>query len=109
MGATRFPNKVLKPICGRPMIELLLERLARARELQQIVLATTTDARNAPLVAHVRALGYHVFQGSENDVLDRYYRAAVEVGADVVVRVTGDCPLIDPGLLDRVVRRFAEG
>src|SRR5438067_3392760 len=99
MGSTRFPNKVMRPICGTPMIGLLLERLARAKRIDQIVLATSEDRRNEPLAQYVRKLGYVVYRGSEDDVLDRYYRAAKEVEADTVVRITGDCPLIDPALV----------
>jgi glutamate-1-semialdehyde 2,1-aminomutase len=103
MGSTRFPNKVMQPIGGVPMIELLLRRLACAHEVDQIVLATSLDPRNRPMIDHVRKLGYEVYEGSENDVLDRYYHAAAEAKADVVVRVTGDCPLIDGAVVDRVV------
>lgn len=109
MGATRFPNKVMQRIGDMPMIGLLLERLSRARKVQQIVLATSTDARNEPMVSYVRDLGYQVYEGSENDVLDRYYQAAKQAGADVVVRVTGDCPLIDPELVDAVIDAFDGG
>jgi glutamate-1-semialdehyde 2,1-aminomutase len=106
MGSTRFPNKVLRPINGRPMIELLLARLAKARRIGQILLATSDDPRNQPLVDHVRRLGYEVFQGSENDVLDRYYQAAKPHQPDTVVRITGDCPLIDPELVDQVLAAY---
>ncbi len=106
MGSTRFPNKVMKPICGVPMIEILLGRLARSTEVDQIVVATSTDQRNAPLAAHVRALGYECVEGSEMDVLDRYLVAATQCKADLVVRITGDCPLIDPVLVDEAIRKF---
>jgi len=106
MGSTRLPNKVMKPIGGVPMIELLLMRLTQSRQIDQIVLATSTDERNIPLVAHVRKLGYTCVQGSENDVLDRYLLAAHQVKADAVVRITGDCPLIDPVLVDQAVENF---
>jgi glutamate-1-semialdehyde 2,1-aminomutase len=108
MGSTRFPNKVMRPICGTPMIGLLLERLGRSRRLDQIVLATSDDPRNDPLDAYVRELGIAVFRGSENDVLDRYCGAAREAGADVIVRVTGDCPLVDPVIVDAVITRLLE-
>jgi len=108
MGSTRLPNKVMQPICGTPMIGLLLERLSQARHIDQIVLATSSDPRNEPLTVYVRGLGFEVYLGSEDDVLDRYYRAAKAAGADVVVRITGDCPLIDPQLVDAVVGRFKE-
>lgn len=106
MGSTRFPNKVMRQICGTPMIGLLLERLSKARRLDQIILATSTDPRNEKMVHYVQNLGFQVFQGSEDDVLDRYYRAAEMVTADVVVRITGDCPLIDPELVDAVISEF---
>jgi glutamate-1-semialdehyde 2,1-aminomutase len=106
MGSTRLPNKVMKPIDGIPMIELLLSRLARATEVDQIIVATSVDERNLPLVEHVRKLGYICEQGSEHDVLDRYVQAAKNHNADVLVRITGDCPLVDPELVDEVIRRF---
>ena len=108
MGSTRFPNKVMQPICGIPMIGLLLERLAKAKRIDQIVLATSEDQRNEPLATYVRELGYAVYQGSEDDVLGRYYQAAKEAKADTVVRITGDCPLIDPVLVDAVIAKFLD-
>lgn len=106
MGSTRLPNKVMKPIGGTPMIELLLSRLARAREVDQIVLATSIDPRNQPLADHVRALGFECVTGSENDVMARYIQAARTCEADVIVRVTGDCPLVDPEVVDEAIRTF---
>jgi glutamate-1-semialdehyde 2,1-aminomutase len=106
MGSTRLPNKVMKPIGGVPMIELLLARLARAVEVDEIMVATSVDPRNQFLAEHVEALGYRCYRGSENDVLDRYAQAARLANADVVVRITGDCPLVDSGLVDEAIRRF---
>jgi glutamate-1-semialdehyde 2,1-aminomutase len=106
MGSTRLPNKVLKPIMGKPMIELLLARLTRAKEIDEIVVATSEDSRNLPLIDAVSALGYRCYAGSENDVLDRYIQAAKMSDAEVVVRITGDCPLIDAALVDEAIRRF---
>lgn len=106
MGSTRLPNKVMKPIGGVPMIEILLARLSRAKEVHEIVVATSTDERNLPLVEHVRKLGFSCVQGSENDVLDRYLQAAREHEADVLLRITGDCPLVDPALVDQCIRQF---
>jgi len=82
MGSTRFPGKVMQTIGDVPMIELLLRRLARAHEIDQIVLATSVDPRNRPLIDHVSNLGYVVCEGSENDVLDRYYRTAATAGSN---------------------------
>jgi glutamate-1-semialdehyde 2,1-aminomutase len=109
MGSTRLPNKVMKLINGVPMIGLLLNRLSRAKEIDQIVLATSVDPRNLPLAEFVRSIGYECEQGSENDVLERYVQAAKRHGADVVVRITGDCPLVDPHLVDECARRFQAG
>ena len=106
MGSTRLPNKVMKPINGVPMIELLLARLSRSKEVDEIVVATSVDASNEPLAEHVRALGHDCEQGSESDVLERYVQAARVHQAEVVVRITGDCPLVDPGLVDECIRRF---
>jgi glutamate-1-semialdehyde 2,1-aminomutase len=106
MGSTRLPNKVMKPIGGTPMIELLLARLSRAKEVDEIIVATSIDESNQILADHVRSLGYACSRGSENDVLDRYVQAARMVGADVVIRITGDCPLVDPSLVNEAVRQF---
>lgn len=106
MGSTRLPNKVMKEIGGVPMIELLLARLSRAKEIDQIVVATSVDEKNEPLASHVQKLGYLCIRGSENDVLQRYLDAAHVSNADVVVRVTGDCPLIDPEVVNEVVAHF---
>ncbi|TSA36850.1 MAG: aminotransferase class III-fold pyridoxal phosphate-dependent enzyme [Verrucomicrobiaceae bacterium] len=109
MGSVRFPGKVMKPILGRPLIELLLRRLSKARTIDQILLATSEDPQNQPLADLVRHLGYDVFQGSESDVLDRFHKAAIPHHPDVVVRITGDCPLIDPEVVDAVVQTFLLG
>ncbi len=104
MGSTRLPNKVMKLIGGVPMIEVLLARLARAGEVNEVMVATSLDARNQPLFDHVSTLGFKCYRGSENDVLDRYVQAARLAKADVVVRITGDCPLVDPALVDEAIR-----
>jgi glutamate-1-semialdehyde 2,1-aminomutase len=106
MGSTRLPNKVMKLIDGVPMIELLLSRLSKAKELDQIIVATSVDERNHSLITHVQKLGFACEQGSENDVLKRFVQAANNHQADVVVRITADCPLVDSGLVDEVIRGF---
>ncbi len=106
MGSSRLPHKVMKPIQGIPMIELLLRRLSEARELNDIVVATSVEPANKALVEHVTGKGYKVFEGSEHDVLDRFYKAAIRAKADIIVRITADCPLIDPVLVDQQVREF---
>jgi len=107
MGSTRLPNKVMRPVIfDIPMIEVLLSRLSQSKEINKIVLATSIDPRNQPLVDCVDKLGYDIFQGSENDVLDRYYQAASQQNPDVVVRITGDCPLIDSEIVDNVIKKY---
>ena len=106
MGSTRLPNKVMKPILGIPLIEILLKRLSKSGAIDEIMVATSTDAKNDVLDAHVKALGFKVFRGSEDDVLKRFVDAARFTNADVIVRITGDCPLIDPILVDRCVEEF---
>ena len=109
MGSTRFPNKVMQPLAGMPMIGFLLQRLQGAATVDHIILATADGPANQPLVDYVRSLGISVYQGSESDVLDRYYQAAKLAGATQVVRITGDCPLLDPALVDQVVQRLQQG
>ncbi len=106
MGSTRLPNKVLKPIVGKPMIELLLTRLSRSKEIDEIVVATSKDLKNNQLQFVVESLGYKCTRGSENDVLDRFYNSARLVNADIIVRITGDCPLVDPTLVDKCIQEF---
>ena len=108
-GSIRFPNKVMKTIRGTPLIELLLQRLSRSKEIDKIVLATSDAAGNEALAALVSDLGHVVYHGSEQDVLDRYYYAAKLANADAVVRITGDCPLVDPELVDAVIAAFKAG
>jgi glutamate-1-semialdehyde 2,1-aminomutase len=106
MGSTRLPNKVMKEIAGIPMIELLLRRLNKSKQIQQIVLATSTDTKNNILVKHASSLGFTCVQGSENNVLQRYLDAANQSQADIIVRITGDCPLVDASLVDLAINIF---
>lgn len=106
MGSTRLPNKVMKPIGDLSLIGLLIARLSRSKKINQIIVATSVDKNNQPLVKHVNSLGVDCFQGSEEDVLQRYQNAAKKYNADIVVRITGDCPLIDVSLVDKVITSF---
>ncbi len=106
-GSTRLPGKVLADIGGRTMLARVVRRTRRARRLDELVVATTERSADQAIVAECRALEVTVFRGSEADVLDRYFQAARQLGAEVVVRITSDCPLIDPGVVDRVLREFS--
>jgi glutamate-1-semialdehyde 2,1-aminomutase len=108
MDSTRFSGKVMANICGMPMIELLLERLMRASLIDKVLIATSKNSSNDLLVEYVEKLGYTVFRGDEDDVLDRYYQAAKEEKADLVLRITGDCPLVDPVIVDKVITRLKD-
>ncbi len=108
MGSVRLPNKVMKTIGVTPMIEILLKRLNNSKLLDQIILATSTDIINKPLVDHVESLGFICEQGNESDVLQRYVQTAEKSKADVIVRITGDCPLVDPVLVDECIHKFKE-
>ncbi len=107
-GSIRLPNKVMKLINGIPMIEILLKRLNNSKELNQIILATSKDVRNKNLIDHVQNLGFTCVQGSELDVLDRYLQAAKKSKADAIVRITGDCPMVDPVLVDECIHNFKD-
>ncbi|HEX2571004.1 MAG TPA: glycosyltransferase family protein [Polyangia bacterium] len=104
MTSTRLPGKVLADLAGRPMLAQELARLRRCRRAEEIVVATTTNATDDPVVALAEKEGVRWFRGDEHDVLSRYLGAAREARAEVVVRVTADCPLIEPALVDEVVR-----
>ncbi|TWA87424.1 spore coat polysaccharide biosynthesis protein SpsF [Azospirillum brasilense] len=108
MTSTRLPGKVLIEAAGKPLLAHHLGRLARCRTLDALVLATTVNGTDDPVAELAAALGATVFRGDEQDVLGRFAGAAAMAGADVVVRVTADCPLIDPALVDRVVSAFLD-
>ena len=106
MSSSRLPGKVLAPVLGMPMIGRQLERLARARRIDQLLVATSTDPSDDPLAAYVESLGLPVCRGSLSDVLDRFRQAAdLFPGARAVIRLTADGPLTDPSLIDRVIDR----
>ena len=106
MGSTRFPKKVTMEIDEYPLIEILLKRLYNAKKIDQIILVTTDSFKDDELVKLVENMGVIVFRGSENDVLDRYYQGSRKYKASTIVRITGDCPLIDPELVDQIINEF---
>lgn len=107
-GSTRLPGKVLKPVLGEPMLARMLERVKRAKSLDAVVVATSEKPGDDAVAALAKGYGVGVFRGSEDDVIDRLYRAAKEAGADVIVGLTGDCPLHDPGVIDEAVKHFID-
>lgn len=106
MGSERLPGKVLKEINGRPMIYYTLMRLKKSKYIDEIILATSIKEADTPLAEYVKTLGVKVFRGSENNVLERYKLASDKYGGEVIVRVTGDCPLIDPIIVDNAITKF---
>lgn len=109
MTSTRLPGKVLLPLAGEPMLVRLLERLRRVQRADGIVIATTTNVTDDPIAALCAQQGVPCHRGSELDVLSRYADAARLHAADVVVRITSDCPLIDPALIDQLIAVYEEG
>jgi len=109
MGSSRLPGKVLLDIAGKPMIQHVIERTRRARMLDSVTVATTTDASDDPVAAFAASMGVPCTRGSLHDVLERYYRAAQTHSADIIVRITADCPVIDPALIDDAIRTLLEG
>jgi spore coat polysaccharide biosynthesis protein SpsF len=106
MGSSRLPGKVLLDLAGQPALLRVLDRLERCRSLDTVIVATSTLAPDDAIASLCERRGTRVFRGSESDVLDRYYRAAVQAGLSVIVRITADCPLIDPVLVDEMVGVF---
>jgi spore coat polysaccharide biosynthesis protein SpsF len=106
LGSKRLPGKVLQEIAGKPMLWHVVERMQRARGINDVMVATTDSPLDDRLAAWCTADGVPCFRGSEANVLDRYCGAARAANADVVVRITSDCPLIDPAITTRVVDEF---
>ena len=106
MGSTRLPGKVLMDIGGETMLARVINRTLRAKSLAMVVVATTTLEQDDVILDHVGRLGIDTFRGDEEDVLSRYYEAAKFFDAEVIVRITSDCPLIEPEIIDNVVLAF---
>lgn len=106
MSSTRLPAKVMKKILGRPMIFYLLERLKYSKKIDKIVVATTNKRTDDLLADYVKRQKVDVFRGSEEDVLDRFYQTARKYKPDHIVRITADCPLLDPKILDKLVNFY---
>ncbi len=108
MTSTRLPGKVMREVLGKPLLEYQIERLRRVGLADEIVTATTVNASDDAIVQLSERLGVATFRGPEQDVLARYHGAARAFGADVVVRVTSDCPINDPAVIDQVIGRYLD-
>ena len=105
-GSKRLPSKVLENLAGQPMLVRVINRTRRAKNLTDVIVATTTQPVDDVIAQLCQKRGWSYFRGSEEDVLDRYYQASLAFDVDVIVRITADCPLIDPEIIDRVLNEF---
>ena len=108
MSSSRLPGKILADIAGQPMLARVFARTSRSATVTEAIFATTTDSTDDPVAEYCDFSGIPFTRGSQFDVLDRYYQAALQSKADVVVRITADCPVIDPALIDNVVSTLLE-
>ena len=106
MGSTRLPGKVLLDLAGEPMLVRVVHRVQRAGLLDEVMIATTIDPADDVIAQLCAVRGWPYTRGSQDDVLDRYYQAALTSQADLVVRITSDCPLIEPTVIDWIVTEF---
>lgn len=106
MLSTRCPGKVMREVLGKPLIEHMIHRLRHSKNLTDIVVATSTHESNDTMCEYLQDKGIKIFRGSEDNVLERYYHAAKHYGPEYIVRLTGDCPLIDPVIVDQYVKEF---
>ncbi|MFH2021081.1 MAG: aminotransferase class III-fold pyridoxal phosphate-dependent enzyme [archaeon] len=109
MGSSRLPGKSMALINGKPLIWHVIQQLKRAKKVDKIVVATTIAKEDSVIAELAKSTGVEYFRGSIEDVLDRYYNTAKKFGADIIVRITGDCPLLDPQVVDKVIGTFTEG
>ena len=106
LSSSRLPGKVLKKIMGRPMLELQLERLGRCRKIDKLIVATSVAREDRAIADLCDQLRVEVFRGDLDDVLDRFYQAASNYQPEHLIRLTGDCPLTDPGLIDELIEFY---
>lgn len=109
MSSSRLPSKVLLPLVGKPVLEHVVERIRACKEISRVVVATSTDQTDNAIEQWCQSAAIDCYRGSLNDVLDRYYQAAKLYHADVVVRITADCPAVDPTIVDEVINGFFQG
>lgn len=109
MGSSRFPGKVLMPLGGRPVLERIVERVSKARYVDEVVVATTVKEADDKIVELCEKIGAKYYRGSEDDVLDRVLNAAKSVGADTICELMGDSPMLDPVIIDNVITGHLSG
>jgi spore coat polysaccharide biosynthesis protein SpsF len=109
MSSTRLPGKVLMPLAGKHVLWHVVKRIRVCQTIAEVVVATSTDKSDEAIEAWCQSADVNCYRGSLNDVLDRFYQAGLIHGADVVVRITADCPAVDPTIVDEVVRGFLAG
>ena len=107
-GSTRLPNKVLKDLCGKPALQRMIERVQRSTLADEVMVVTSVNRENLPILALCASIGVRVGVGSEDDVLDRYYQTAKLIRPEYVIRLTADCPCFDAELLDLALQEMAE-
>ena len=109
MGSSRLPGKVLMNICGKPMLWHVVTRIRQAKYVDDVVIACTANRHDDALQEFAARNGLGIYRGSENDIVDRILKTAQQFGADTIVRIWADCPLIDPSLVDKLLSRFVNG
>ena len=108
LGSSRFPEKVIKDLNGRTMIEFLIERLRRCKDINEIILATTKNNEDQILQDIGEKNNIKVFRGEVEDVLSRYFNASLETASENIIRITGDCPLIDPEIISFTIKEYLD-
>jgi spore coat polysaccharide biosynthesis protein SpsF len=109
LGSTRLPGKVLLPLLGKPVMQHVYERILHCNNIDRVIVATSTESKDDPIVSLFEEMDVPVFRGSETDPLDRYYHAATHYGLSHVVRVMADCPLVDPQVVDEIIKMYFDG
>lgn len=106
LGSTRLPGKVLKKLSGKSVLEHVINRVSKSNLIDQIIVATTTNKEDDKIIDECLKIGVNYYRGDENNVLSRYYETAFDKGYETIIRITSDCPLIDPKIIDNMIRYF---
>lgn len=106
MASSRLPGKGLKEIVGRPMLWHIINRVEKSKYINKIIVATTKDKKDDQIEEFAIKYNIGIYRGSENDIVDRFYNAAKNYNVDIIVRIWGDCPLIDPAIIDKTMKEF---